>query len=114
MNCPLDYSLCNQTVTIYRRRGDSIQRQIVENASYSFELRQVTDTLGTRQETLFQLIVPGDAQLQPGDRVMVGIGPEQVDWNAFLPVAVAGLAQVQYVAPCFWQGEICHTVAGRK
>ena len=109
-----DYGLCDQTVTLYRRRGGSISRQVVDNACYSYQVRQVTDQLGTRQETVFKLIIPGDAELQPGDRVMAGIGPEQVDWNSFLPVTVPGLGQVAYVSPCYWQGVIFHTEAGRK
>ena len=114
MNCPLDYSLCDQTVTLYRRRGEVIFRQVVENALYRHTLRQVSDQLGTRLEGLFTLIIPGDAQLQPGDRVMAGVGPETVDWSSFVPSAVAGLCQVAYVTPRCWQGEICHTEAGRK
>lgn len=114
MSCPFDYSLCDQTVTLYRRRGQEISRQVVKNAHFSYQAQQVTDQFGTRQETAFELIVPGEIDLQPGDRVYDGIGPETVDWNSFLPVTVAGLAQVQYVKPCFWQGEVCHTVAGRK
>ncbi len=36
MMCPLDYSLCCQTVTLYRRRGEEIFRQVVDSASYSY------------------------------------------------------------------------------
>lgn len=114
MSCPLDYSLCNQTVTLYRRRGDTVTRQVVENAYYAYRLRQVSDQLGTRQETAFQLIIPGLADVQPGDRVYDGIGPETVDWHSFVPVCVAGLAQVEYAQPCYWQGAVCHTQAGRR
>lgn len=114
MNCPLDYSLCNQTVTLYFRRGETIRRQVVENACYSYCINQVTQNGQTRQETSFRLIIPGDPGLQPGDRVMEGIGPESVDWDRFVPVCVPSLAQVAYVAPYCWQGQICHTVAGRK
>lgn len=114
MNCPLDYSLCCQTVTLYCRRGQEIARQVVDSACYSYRTRQVTDELGTRQETLFELILPGDWDLHPGDRVYDGIGPEIVDWRHFVPVSIPGLAQVQFVQPCFWDGAVCHTRAGRK
>lgn len=114
MSCPMDYSLCDQTVTLYRRRGEEITRQVVENAHYVYEVRQVTDHLGTRQETAFLLVMPGEVALQPGDRVYDGIGPEIVDWNSFVPVAVPGLSQVAYVRVWRWQGKACHTTAGRK
>lgn len=116
MMCPLDYSLCCQTVTLYRRRGEEIFRQVVDSASYSYQTRQVTDALGTRQETLFELILPGDWELRPGDRVFDGVGPEVTgeNWKEFTPVCVAGLSQVQYVQRCCWQGTPCHILAGRK
>lgn len=114
MNCPLDYGLCNQTVTLYRRRGDTVSRQVVEGASFLYGAEQAADHLGTRRETPFQLIIPGDAQLQPGDRVYDGIGPEEVDWDTFLPVTVPGLVEAEYVEEHRWQGDICHTRAGRR
>lgn len=114
MNDFPDYSLCDQTVTLYRRRGDAVTRQVVENALFSYTVQQVQDHLGTRQETKFELIIPGDAGLQPGDRVYEGIGPETVDWDSFLPVSVPGLAEVAYVQLCRWQNLFCHTRAGRK
>ena len=114
MNCLADYGLCDQTVTLYRRRGDGVTRQVVDNACFSYTLQQVTDPRGTRQETMFTLIIPGDARLQPGDRVFDGIGPEDVDWDTFLPVSVPGLAQVEYAQLCNQPGLACHTRAGRR
>ena len=116
MNCPLDYSLCNQVVTIYRPESTSISRHVIENAWYSWQLKQVTDELGTRHETLFSLIIPGEFTLLPGDRVYHGIGPEITgkQWASFLPVFIPGLSEIQYVKPCYWQGKLCHTEAGRK
>ena len=115
MSCPLDYSLCNQTVTLYRMENGTVRRQVVENALYRWRLEQVTDELGTRQETKFSLILAGQHMLQPGDRVYDGTGPAITleQWPGFLPVTVPGLSQVRYVKPCYWQGELCHTEAGR-
>lgn len=116
MSCPLDYSLCDRTVTLYRWRGGTVTRQVIDNAWYDYRTVQRTDALGSRQERAFQLIIPGDAALLPGDRVYDGVGPviTAQQWAGFLPVCVAGLSQVQYVKPYFWQGQICHTEAGRK
>lgn len=116
MSCPLDYSLCDHTVTLYRWRSGTVIRQVVQNAWYDYQTVRHTDGLGHRQETQFRLIVPGNAELLPGDRVYDGIGPDvtQAQWADFLPVCIPGLSQVQYVKPCYWQGKICHTEAGRK
>ena len=112
----LDYGLCNQTVTLYGLRGDKVKRQVVENAHYTWQIQQVTDDLGIRQERKFHLIIPGAVDLLPGDRVYDGKGPEitLLQWQSFIPVMVSGLSQVEYVCPYRWQGEICHTEAGRR
>ena len=114
MSCPLDYSLCNQTVTLYRMEKGIVRRQVVENAWYQWRLEQVTDELGTRQETRFSLILPGQQAILPGDRVFDGIGPlvTPEQWPGFLPVSVTGLSQVKFVKPCYWQGQLCHTESG--
>jgi len=116
MSCPLDYSLCDQTVTIYHLENGTIKRQVVDKAWYSWYIEQVTDTMGTRQETKFSLILPGWYSIFPGDRVYEGDGPVITagQWSEFLPVTFPGLSQVQYVKPCYWQGRICHIEAGRK
>ena len=116
MSCPIDYRLCDQTVTVYRLQAGKVARTVVEQAYYRWQVEQVTDELGSRQETLFSLILPGDHKLLPGDRIYAGIGPEisAQQWGNFLPVAVSGLSQIQYVKPCYWQGEVCHIEAGRK
>ena len=63
----------------------------------------------------FLLIQPGESQLvQPGDRVMAGIGPETVDWATFLPANIPTLSQVAYATAWYWEGKHCHTEAGRK
>ena len=114
MNYYPDYGLCYQTVTLYLRREDGVIRQVVRNASFIYGVQQVKDHLGTRQETAFQLIIPGNVDLAPGDRVYDGIGPESVDWDTFLPVSVPGLAEVEYVQHCAWRNLLCHTRAGRR
>lgn len=116
MSCPLDYSLCNQTVTLYRLRGDALHRQVVEKAFYQWERREHPEELGIRQDTVFTLILPGQWELQPGDRVFSGIGPviSKNQWAGFIPACVEGLSQVQYVKKFSWQGAVCHTEAGRR
>lgn len=116
MHSPLDYGLCRQTVTIYRRTGDTVERTVVENAWYRWQTKTFWDAQGSRQETLFTLILPAPAAVQVGDRIYDGVGPEvdAAQWAGFLPVHVPGLGQVQYVKPCCFMGQLCHTQAGRN
>jgi len=115
MGCPLDYSLCKQTVTIYRKERGVIQRLVVQGCYYAWEEVQRNDVLGCRRETRFLLVMPGTCQrVFVGDRVYDGVGPETVDWATFLPVLVPGLGEVAYVRPSFWGGDVCHVEAGRK
>ncbi|MBR4108730.1 MAG: hypothetical protein IKK41_00170 [Oscillospiraceae bacterium] len=113
----LDYSLCDQTVTVYRKQGDQILRQVADGCYYTWQEKQEGDERGTRRETVCQLILPGDGvQIHIGDRIYDGIGPEIgiEDWGAFLPVRFPGLAEINYVTPCYWEGAVCHIEAGRK
>lgn len=116
MDCPLDYGLCCQTVTVYRRMGNKVLRQVLENAFYSYQDRYVGQAPDSRMERLFTLILPGNYPLQVGDRIYDGVGPEldPAEWAGFIPACVPGLSQVQYVKPFFWEGKICHLEAGRK
>lgn len=116
MNCLLDYSLCNQTVTLYRMENGAVTRTVVENAFLSTECREKTVDGVARQEREFLLILPGSHEVAPGDRVISGIGPEVTPetYRTFLPVSVPGLCQVEYVKPVCWQGQLCHTEAGRR
>ena len=102
--------LCAQTVTLYRLQDGQVQRKVLQDCFYRYE-----DVL---QEDRFLrkclLIRPGAEGFRPGDRVVEGIGPEQVDWNTFIPVNVPGLSELAYATPWYWEGEYSHWEAGRK
>lgn len=115
-NSPLDYSLCDQTVTIYRRNGDEIERIEVERAFLDFrKVENVTKT-GSTDSGSFLLVVPGsDVQVMPGDKVIRGEGREiktVEDWNKFIPAKVAGLCVVSYVDEKYFHGRLVHVEAG--
>ena len=117
MTSPVDYTLCCQTVTVYRRTRSGIFRQEIPGCFLQWQEAESFDRTGRQQERNFLLIQPGEAQLIfPGDRVFEGIGPviAEKDWAQFLPVRVAGLGQVAYATAYRWQGVFCHTEAGRK
>ena len=111
---PLDYSLCSQTVTIYRNTEEGITRQVAENCHLSGSTHTPAETYGKSLEKRFRLIIPGDFPLLPADRIFAGIGPENVEWESFIPARIPELYEISFVKPCFWEGEITHWEAGHK
>lgn len=111
---PFDYSLCNQTVTIYRKVGEEVSRKVAENCYFSRKTTIPTEHYGKSMEKKFLLMIPGDFPLLPGDRIFAGIGPEEVTWQTFVPALVPELCQVGFAKPCFWDGEITHWEAGNR
>ena len=110
---PFDYSLCNQTVTIYRKAGEKITRKTV-NGFLSVKMAMPTESYGKSLEKTFQLIIPGDFEIFPGDRVFAGIGPETLDWKTFIPASIPELYEVSFAKPCYWEGEPVHWEAGNR
>ena len=112
---PLDYSLCNQTVTFYRKTGEEIIRQVAENCHLSCKYRETTESHGKSMEKKFLLIIPaGSFVPQPGDRIYDGIGPGEVDWQQFIPALVPEVYEISFVMPCCWDGRTVHWEAGHK
>lgn len=114
---PIDYHFCRQTVTVYRKKDQKIQRLVAQNCYYNYQDVLRTDVPGRRMERKFLLIMPGSRQqVFPGDLVYDGVGPaaKDIDWALFVPAAVAGLSQVAYAQPWHWDGQIAHVEAGRK
>lgn len=114
--CPVDYSLCNQTVTVYHKDGDTYTRTVYDRAFLDFRKTQTTDKTGSKESNSFLLVIPGDTQaVFVGDKVLLGEGPEvstREEWVALVPVKVLGLVVVDYVDPKYWRGQIVHTEAG--
>ena len=114
--CPVDYSLCNQTVTVYRKDGDRYLRTVYERAFLDHKKTQSVDKTGSKEANSFLLVVPGDTQtVFVGDKVYDGIGPEIADretWAAFIPSKVPGLVVVSYADAKKWNDQIVHTEAG--
>ncbi len=113
----MDYSMCSQTVTRYRKNQNGITRTELPNCYIQWQEEEAYDRLGRQVERKFLLVQPGEEQqVFPGDRVMEGIGPEitEADWPAFIPQLVEKLGEVAYARAYTWQGVFCHTEAGRK
>ncbi len=116
--CPVNYSLCNQTVTVYHKEkeSDKYTRTVYDKAFLDHKKTQSVDKTGSKEANSFLLVVPGTSQaVFVGDKVYDGIGPEITDreaWAAFIPTKVPGLVVVSYADVKKWNGTIVHTEAG--
>lgn len=115
---PVDYSLCNQTVTIYHwDGGDTVKRQVIEEGAFlDFKKVQDVSKTGSKEVNGFLLVIPcNESPVAVGDKVLLGEGPEITDraaWAGFIPAKAPGLVVVKYVDPKYWKGRLVHVEAG--
>ena len=114
---PVDYRLCDQTVTIYHWDGkETYTRTVRTDAFLDFKKTQNVDKTGSREAGSFLMVIPGPAvSVAVGDKVLMGEGPEvatREEWAALIPARVEGLVAVKYVDPKYWRGSVVHTEAG--
>lgn len=111
---PVDYSKCNQTVTIYHQ--DGFTRTVVEHAFLDFRKTRNVEKTGSSEANTFLLVIPCAVQgVFVGDKVLLGIGPQVATreaWAALIPSKVPGLVVVKYVDPKYWNGQLVHVEAG--
>ena len=110
----LDERLFCQTVTVYRCQDQQLLRMEIPNCHMHLQSTLVPHVTGSRIRKDFTLIVPGQADVMPGDLIYHGIGPEVTmdTWAEFVPAAVAPLVQAEYVQPVYCGGTVHHTQAG--
>lgn len=115
---PVDYRLCNQTVTLYHWEvGDIVTRRIIEKGAFlDFKKVQDVSKTGSSEVNSFLLVIPcSESPVSAGDKVFLGEGPElfsRADWAGFIPSKVPGLVVVKYVDPKYWNGRMVHVEAG--
>ncbi len=138
---PVNYSLCDQVVTIYHQTGAGAAfrctRTVFRGAFLDWKKVQTVDKTGSREGNGFLLILPsgwagrpvwmppqeydaapdhnGKFTIAPKDKVLWGEGPEittREQWAAFLPAQTYGLVVIQDVDPKYWQNSVCHVEAG--
>ena len=114
---PLDYRLCNQTVTVYHKDGDTYTRKVIEKGAFlDFRKTQNVDKTGSTEANSFLLVIPcSEIPVTVGDKVIHGEGPEVADreaWASFIPSEVPGLVVVKYVDPKYWNDQLVHVEAG--
>lgn len=102
-------------VTVYRSTPWGVSRRVLPHANLQIMDKLVEDSHSPEWERPFLLIVPGEADIRIGDRVILGEGPEPPEsWADFIPENVEGLCQVQFVQHQHLFGICSHTEAGRK
>lgn len=115
---PVDYRLCNQTVTLYHWDGkETITRRVIEKGAFlDFKKNQSISKTGSTEVNSFLLVIPcSESPVAVGDKVLQGEGPElsgRADWSGFIPTKVPGLVVVKYVDPKYWRGRMVHVEAG--
>ena len=115
--CPVDYRLCDQTVTVYHWDGrQTYTRTVYDRAFLDFKKTQNVDKTGSHEANSFLLVIPCDHQIIfPKDKVLLGDGSDvtdREDWAALIPAKVHGLAVVEYVDRKYWRGQMVHVEAG--
>ena len=106
---PFDKRLYCQTVTVYHREG--LTRQVLEGVHYEFTTHRQVENGIERVTRSFQLVIPGDTSICPGDKVLLGIGPEISRWEEMTVETTDTLGLVTAVQPRYYQGTLCHTEA---
>lgn len=113
--CPVDYGLCNQTVTVYHWEDGRVTATVYDNAFLDVRKSRTNNSQGMKEANAFLLVIPGKVQtVFVGDKVLLGRGPEVSagEWAEFIPALVENLAVVSLAGVKFWQGQIVHTEAG--
>lgn len=114
---PVDYSKCDQTVTVYHWDGkDTYTRTVYNRAFLDHKKTQTTEKTGSKEANSFLLVIPCSSQaVFVGDKVLLGEGLEvstREAWAALIPSKVPGLVVVKYVDPKYWKGRMVHVEAG--
>lgn len=111
----LRYKLCNQTVTVYHKDGDTVSKTVLRRAFFDHKKNQSVDKTGSREVNSFLLVVPTDTPIvYTGDKVIMGEGPDvtAAEWSGFIPAKVDGLAVVKYVDNKYYGTQMVHQEAG--
>ncbi|MDE6902021.1 MAG: hypothetical protein K2P22_04695 [Lachnospiraceae bacterium] len=115
---PVDYRLCNQTVTLYRWDGkDAVTRRVIEKGAFlDFKKVQGISKTDSKEVNSFLLVIPcEESPVAVGDKVFHGEGPEiaaAAEWRKFIPSLVPGLHVVEWVDPKYWKDRLVHVEAG--
>ena len=109
----IDYSLCNQTVTLYSYENGAVTRVVFPRAYFERTEQQQVDEHGSRSENEHLVVIPDDVTVNVGDRVFLGEGEEPGNdaaawWRGFIPSKNPGVVVVRKVSYRHWKGQVVH------
>lgn len=114
-----NYSLCQQTVTVYHNDNGTVTRTVHYPAYLDSKKTENVEKTGSAESNGFLLVIPGSTRAcSVGDKVYDGEGPAVPEteiaawWRSFIPSKVENLVVVRYVDVKRWAGAIVHTEAG--
>lgn len=115
---PFNYTLCDQTVTVYRAdntNGFKCTKKVYEKKAFlDFKKAVSVDKTGSKELNNFLLVIVGNADLKPKDKVLLGVGADitsREEWAKFIPSTQANLVVIESVDPKYYNNEICHVEA---
>ena len=108
-----DYGLCRQTVTVYRYSDGYITRTEYPKAYFEETDKLETSTTGESGKTEHLIVIPGEVDIVPGDKVFLGVGdyPDGDTarwWRLFIPSKVPQCVIARSVSQRHWLGKPTH------
>jgi hypothetical protein len=108
-----DFSLCQQTVTLYHYDGGEITRVEYPKAYFEETDKQEISTTGESGKTEHLVVIPGEVDIVPGDKVFLGVGdyPDGDTarwWRLFIPSKVPQCVIARSVSQRHWLGKPTH------
>ena len=108
-----DFSLCQQTVTLYHYEDGEITRTEYEKAYFEETDKQEIKNTGESGKTEHLVVIPGNVNATPGDKVVLGVGgfPEGDSaewWRYFIPSRVPECVIARSVSQRHWLGNPSH------
>ena len=111
----IDYSLCNQAVTLYSYDNGEITRTQYDRAYFEHVEKETIDNQGEHGKTEHLIVIPGNVPCSPGMRAYLGVGAtlDNIEdaaawWRALIPSKDNNVVIVRSVSPRYWRGEIVH------
>ena len=112
---PVNYALCNQTVTVYHRNGTEYTNTVYRNAFLDSRKNENVEKTGDSESNSFLLVIPCEAEIiSAGDKVVRGIGnpvSTAQEWAQLIPT-LTPVCVVKYVDYKYWGNQIVHVEAG--